>query len=446
MNIRVVISFSIIAIILLIIGFIQSWILMISILNLCLISAIMALGVNIQWGYAGILNAGTMGFVALGGLSVILISNPPVMGAIALGGTKMLIALLIFIINIVLSIYLYKKKHSKVLAFILFIVGFFIARYFYIDASKSIENFNPVTSGYLGGLDMPVIFSWVAGGCFAALAAWVIGRISLNLRFDYLAIATLGISEIIISILKNEEWLSRGVKNVVDIKRPVPYELDIQQASWFRDVVINFMPTDIQSPQMVTQYINDASVIFVKLAYTATFIATLVLLVLLANLALNSPWGRKVRAIRDNEDAASAMGKNVNKQRLQIFILGSVIAGIAGAMLTTYDGQFTPGGYTPLRYTFLIWVMVIVGGAGNNLGSIIGGFLIWIIWIEVEPIGFWIADLFSGSDSIIKQYIIDRAQFFRLIFMGILLLLVMRFMPNGILPEKNKNFITFKGE
>ncbi|MBT4876773.1 MAG: branched-chain amino acid ABC transporter permease, partial [Desulfobacula sp.] len=167
----------------------------------------------------------------------------------------------------------------------------------------------------------------------------------------------------------------------------------------------------------------------------------LLLIIILASLALNSPWGRMVRAIRDNEVAASAMGKNVTQRHLQIFVIGSAIAGVSGAMLATYNGQFTPGSYIPLRYTFLIWVMVIVGGSGNNLGSVVGGFLIWFLWIEAEPVGFWLADLstsFLEKDNYLRQHLLNNAQYIRLIFMGAVLLVVMRFSPDGILPETNK--------
>jgi ABC-type branched-subunit amino acid transport system permease subunit len=138
---------------------------------------------------------------------------------------------------------------------------------------------------------------------------------------------------------------------------------------------------------ILRQILIEASSAFVKIAYAGLFTVVLLIILALCVRALNSPWGRMMRAIRDNEEAAAAMGKDIKARHLQIFVLGSAIIGIAGAMMTTLDGQFTPGTYNPLRFTFLIWVMVIVGGSGNNLGAVLGGFLIWFIWVEAEPAG-----------------------------------------------------------
>ncbi|WP_300457182.1 branched-chain amino acid ABC transporter permease [Desulfobacula sp.] len=446
-TIRVGVTFGTMLLLLLTVGFGQSWSVCLSILNLCLISAIMAMGVNIQWGYAGLFNVGIMGFTALGGLSVVLISKDSVQEAVNAGGMKMLMALIIFSLSIVLSHYFYKRFKSKWMVSATLLAGYIITRYFYLDAAQSIEAINPAFSGYLGGLGLPVLLSWITGGLFAAAAAWLIGKISLGLRTDYLAIATLGISEIIIAIIKNEDWLSRGVKNITAIPRPVPYEIDLQQVDWFKEMVatvyagrLDLLPVSEQASAL-TAYASDASIVLVKLCYSGLFIAVLLLIIFLASLALDSPWGRMIRAIRDNEIAASAMGKNVTKRHLQIFVIGSAIAGVSGAMLVTYNGQFTPGSYIPLRYTFLIWVMVIVGGSGNNLGSVVGGFLIWFLWIEAEPFGFWLADVstsFLDKENSIRQHLLNNAQYIRLIFMGAVLLVVMRFSPDGILPETNK--------
>jgi len=134
------------------------------------------------------------------------------------------------------------------------------------------------------------------------------------------------------------------------------------------------------------------------------------------------------------------MGKNAKSHKhLQIFVIGSAIIGIAGAMLTTLDGQFTPGSYQPLRFTFIIWVMVIVGGSGNNLGSIFGGFFIWFMWIEAEPLSIaFIGLLTNGLDynSPVRMHLIASAPHLRLFIMGSILLLALRFMPQGVIPEK----------
>jgi len=444
---RIILSFGLMILLLLLVGFFQSWALCLTILNLCLISSIMALGVNIQWGYAGIFNVGIMGFAALGGMSVVLVSKNSVHQALQAGGMKMLIALCILVVTIIGALYIHKKFKRKFLVMITLIIGYLITRYFYIDAANLIESINPALTGYLGGLGLPVLFSWIAGGCLAAGAAWIIGKISLGLRTDYLAIATLGISEIILAVIKNEDWIVRGVKNVTTLPRPVPYEIDLQQTVWFQDIIgkfyssaINALPVTDQAAAL-KEYINDSAIIFVKLCYTGLFASVLLFFLILAILALNSPWGRMIRAIRDNETAASALGKNIAQRHLQIFILGSAIVGVAGAMLVTYDGQFTPGSYTPMRFTFLIWVMVIVGGSGNNLGSVIGGFVIWFLWIMAEPVGFWLTDLstsFLDNKNFFRQHLLENAQYIRLIFMGLVLLLVMRFSPDGILPETNK--------
>ena len=178
-----------------------------------------------------------------------------------------------------------------------------------------------------------------------------------------------------------------------------------------------------------------------KLCYMSLFTIVLLVILYLSNKALNSPWGRMMRAIRDNEVSANAMGKDIVRRHLQVFVLGSAVVGIAGAMMTTQDGLFTPGSYQPLRFTFLIWVMVIVGGSGNNLGSILGGFVIWFVWIEAAPFSFFVINLVTSSldpDNSVKIHLLNSASYFRYLIMGATLLLIMRYRPKGILPEKTR--------
>ncbi|TNE66252.1 MAG: branched-chain amino acid ABC transporter permease [Rhodobacteraceae bacterium] len=428
---RAPLYFAAMAALILAVGFLQSWNSALSILNMGLISAIMALGVNLQWGYAGLFNVGVMGFVALGGLAVVLTSMAPVPAAWAAGGGRVLLSLVVGVITIVAAALTFKRLpkgriRGAVIAAIL-IVGLWAYRTLFDPAVAAIEAVNPAVTGYLGGLGLPVLLAWPVGALLAAGAAWLVAKTALGLRSDYLAIATLGIAEIIVAMMKNEDWLSRGVKNVNGLPRPVPYEIDLQQADWFLTLMHKIGMDPVTG-----------SSIFVKLLYAGFFLAVIVIIVTAMELALKSPWGRMMRAIRDNEVAAEAMGKDVTGRHLQIFVLGAAIIGFAGAMMTTLDGQLTPTTYQPLRYTFLVWVMVIVGGSGNNWGAVLGGMLIWFLWVEVEPIGAWIVGLLTSGmeDGALKSGLIERVAYMRYLTMGIILLVVLRFSPRGLLPEK----------
>ena len=431
-NLKIKLLFTLVIFLILITGFLQSWNTALLILNMGLISAIMSLGVNLQWGFAGLFNVGIMGFVALGGLAAVLVSAPPVYESWSVGGVR-IIAAIFFGILVIITIGIWVKKivnkRQKFWgAIFIALAGFFIYRAIFDIGVEAVEAVNPASTGYLGGLGLPILMAWPIGGLLAAGGAWGIGKTALGLRSDYLAIATLGIAEIIIAIIKNEDWLARGVKNVIGLPRPAPYEIDLQQNDKFVSTA-NSIGID-----PVT-----ASTLYVKLIYAGLFSIVLIVIFILAQRALHSPWGRMMRAIRDNEVAAEAMGKNVTGRHLQIFILGSAICGIAGAMMTTLDSQLTPGTYQPLRYTFLIWVMVIVGGSGNNLGAVLGGFIIWFLWVQVEPIGqFLMVILTSGlaNDSTLKLHLMDSVAHMRLLTMGLLLLLVLRFSPRGLIPEK----------
>ncbi|MBE3638601.1 branched-chain amino acid ABC transporter permease [Mangrovicoccus algicola] len=431
MTARTIAMFLLVLLLILLTGFLQSWNTALYILNMGLVSAIMALGLNAQWGFAGLFNVGVMGFVALGGLAAVLVSEPPVPEAWAAGGPRLLLALGTGLATIALVVAVHKRIGKRWLRIattvILACLGFALYRMLFDPARDAIEAVDPATTGFLGGLGLPVLIAWPVGGLFAAGAAWIIGKTALGLRSDYLAIATLGISEIIISILRNEDWLARGVKNVVGIPRPVPYEIDLQQDPGFAGTAAGLGLDPVT-----------ASTLYVKLLYAGLFAIVLVALVVLSQLALNAPWGRMMRAIRDNETAAAAMGKDVTRRHLQVFILGSAVCGLAGAMMTTLDGQLTPGTYQPLRFTFLVWVMVIVGGSGNTLGGVLGGFLVFFLWVQVEPLGQALMQVLTLPlpDGALKGHLLESAAQMRLLTMGVVMLLVLRFAPRGLLPER----------
>jgi len=447
---NVIAAYSIMIILIILVGIFQSWSIALTILNYCLISAVMTMGANIQWGYAGLINFGIMGYTALGGLAVVLVSVSPVGEAWRVGGLNMMVCLGL-IVTIVLSVRhvlkkIEKSKKRNYLIAAIIVIGLLLLRFISAPAIESIESVEPAKTGYLGGLGMPVLFSWIVGGLFAGGLAYIIGKIALGLRADYLAIATLLIAEIVVHIIKHEEWLARGVKNVIGLKRPAPYEIDLQTSPWFINLVEKFHSSKLElinsiseKQDVLKQLVIEASSVYVKLCFTGLFLTVVIILLILTQKALYSPWGRKMRAIRDNEEAASAMGKNIVKEHLLIFILGSAVVGIAGAMMVTNDGLFTPGSYRPMRYTFVIWVMVIVGGTGNNFGAILGGFAVWFLWVQAAPIALFIINLLTShlpETNEIKIHLINSAPYFRFLMVGIGLLVIMRYRPRGILPEK----------
>jgi len=447
---NIITAYSIMLFLIILVGIFQSWSTALTILNYCLISAVMTMGANIQWGYAGLINFGIMGYTALGGLAVVLVSVAPVPEAWSAGGINMLLSLFL-IIGIVISVkFILKKfrdkKYKNYLIALSIILGVILIRIVSSPGIEAIESVDPAKTGFLGGLGLPVLFSWIAGGLLAAGLAFIVGKIALGLRADYLAIATLLIAEIVVSIVKHEDWLARGVKNVIGLKRPVPYEIDLQNSPWFINLVeklnqgkLNLINSVSEQKDVLNQLVIDASSVYVKLCMTGLFLSVVIILLITTQKALNSPWGRKMRAIRDNEEAAGAMGKNVVKEHLLIFILGSAIVGLAGAMMVTNDGLFTPGSYRPMRYTFVIWVMVIVGGTGNNFGAILGGFVVWFLWVEAGPMALFLINFFTthlSDTNAFKVHLIESAPYFRFLIIGIGLLLMMRYRPKGLIPEK----------
>ena len=203
----VILAYSIMLGLIILVGFLQSWSIALSILCFCLISAVMTMGANIQWGYAGLINFGIMGYTALGGLAAVLVSAPPVKEAWQVGGLNMIlcvfvIAAIVFSIRVILKKFEKSNKRNYGIAFLI-IIGLIFLRLIAGPATHSIEAISPATTGFLGGMGLPIMFSWIVGAFFAGALAYIIGKIALGLRADYLAIATLLISEIVIAVIKH---------------------------------------------------------------------------------------------------------------------------------------------------------------------------------------------------------------------------------------------------
>ncbi|MCK5921475.1 MAG: branched-chain amino acid ABC transporter permease, partial [Methylococcales bacterium] len=270
---------------------------------------LIALGLSIQWGYAGLFNAGIMGFIALAGFVSMLVSYP-VNDAFwqstqvgELGGVLLKLALGIAAIWALRKI---RWLDSRIkLRRLILIVVFTVTYLSFMHGLEPVAQQIEKTAGFVGGFGLPVWVGWLSGGIAAGILAWFVGHICLGLRSDYLAIATLGIAEIIKAILKNADWLTRGTLTVSPVPWPVPTPGEI-----------GFVAS--------------------RAMYLAIMAVLIAIVFWLLQRAYAAPWGRMIRAIRDNELSSAAMGKNVNGRRLEVFIIGSVLMGIGGAALVTF--------------------------------------------------------------------------------------------------------------
>ncbi len=266
-----------------------------------------------------------------------------------------------------------------------------IAGFFAVGAYTSAILTGVPAAGRVGGFEWPLLAGWAAAMAAAALIAWPIGKVCLRFRSDYLAIATIGVAEIIRLVIRTEGWLTGGVRGVTGVPRP------------FGD--LDYMPS--------------------QLAYLALVAVLVVAAYLLVERQLKAPWGRMMRAIRDNEHAAAAMGKDVAARRLQAFVFGSALMGLAGALFVHFNRSITPEAIDPMIATFLIWIMLILGGAGNNRGALLGAALIWLVWSVSELL----------TDRLPTEIAI-QAKYVRVFLIGLTLQLVLRFRPAGLLPER----------
>jgi branched-chain amino acid transport system permease protein len=381
------------------------------------------MGLNIQWGYGGLFNFGIMGFLMLGGYAVTAIGYPVNAAFWQSDGPMMLgRALLAGAAGIALVVgahWLWRNRLKGRLGGALTVFAWIFAYGLYrsqIDpAATYIESDGG--GGWIGGLGLHPLLGWAFGGVLAGAAAYVVGRIALGLRTDYLAIATIGISEIIRALLKNADWLTRGTLTVSPIPWPTPIPQDFQ--SWGVSIADSFVYSRI-GLLIVVALVLLVALFFVQRAY-------------------DGPWGRMMRSIRDNHIAAASMGKNVKRRQIEIFVLGSVLMGIGGAIVTTIAQIYDPGAYQPINNTFFLWVALIVGGAGNNFGAILGALLIYVSWVVSDPLSQYlfrsVSDFAVGMGWGAIPELEVRASQMRVFLLGVVIIVSLRWAPRGLLPE-----------
>ena len=247
------------------------------------------------------------------------------------------------------------------------------------------------SNAHLGGFGLPFFVGILVAALVAGLVGLAIALITVNLRTDYLAIATIGIAEIIRLGLKNADGVTNGVRGIWSIPRPFDRTAGVtQEILYFLTVLV-----------------------FLSAIYWAMERARI------------SPWGRVLRALRENELATMAAGKNVTRFRLQAFVIGAMIMGIGGALYAHYVRFISPEAFNPLQATFIIWVMLIAGGSGNNKGAVLGAFAIWGIWTATQHL----------ASTLPTEWAVRVAPA-RILLIGVLLQVILLTRPAGLLPER----------
>jgi len=306
--------------------------------SIAIIFAVLALGFNLQWGYTGLFNAGIAGFYLVGAYTMAIAITAPA-PPIVIGGI-------------------------------------------------------PVYPGHLGGYSLPL----AAGAILAMLASGTVAAVialpALRLRADYLAIATLAFASILQIFANNLQSVTGGAIGITGIPKPIAFQT--ADAPFLNAITI----------------VGIGSAILLFLLFLLQFMA-------------ESPWGRVLRAVREDEEATMALGKNTFNYKLQAFALGGSLMGLAGALFAVTLGYVSPSSSFAPAVTFSVWVMVIVGGSGNNRGAIVGAFLIYgLEWLSVQLKDYVPIALAAGFLSI--RFALIVIGFIAAVSVGLLILLSWR--------------------
>ncbi len=268
-----------------------------------------------------------------------------------------------------------------------------IAGFFAVGAYASAIVTTQASDKHLGGFGLPIPLGLLAAAIVAGAAGWAVAKICVRLKSDYLAMASIGIAEILRLVIVNESWLTNGSLGISGIPRPLD--------GWVAG--------------------RGADVVFLA----SVWIVVLIVYVLSRRLH-DSPWGRTLRAIRDNEQSARAAGKDIEWFKLQTFVIGCAIMGVAGGLSAHYFKFLSPSATEPLLVTFLVWVMLMAGGSGNNRGAVAGALGIWAIWSATE--------IFTNR---LPPEIATRSSYIRMLLIGLLLQFVLQKFRSGLIPERS---------
>ncbi len=274
----------------------------------------------------------------------------------------------------------------------LFNVG--VAGFVAVGAYTSAILTTPDAPDRLGGFGLPIAVGWIGAALISAALSWAVGAMTIRLRADYLAIATFGVAVTVQLALLNLQPLTGGAFGIGFIPRPFG---------------------DLQGDALAFGLLN-------CLLMAAVVFAIYLLLEHLAR----SPWGRVLRAIREDETAAEALGKKPVRFRLQAFTIGGAVMGLAGAAQAHFIGFIAPENYLPIL-TFQVWAMLIVGGAGNTRGAIAGAVIVWGLWaLSAAAVSAFVAPETQAQAAALQ-----------IMAIGIGLCLMLLFRPRGMIGERS---------
>lgn len=268
------------------------------------------------------------------------------------------------------------------------LMNFGIGAFYFVGAYTSALLTTSASPDYVGGFGLPFIVGLLGAVVLSGLLAYVLAFPALRLRGGFFAISMLAISETIRLIVKNEKWLTNGVWGIRGIPQPLRNLVGADLSEWI---------------------------------YLGIAAALLFIFYRLSEVGVRSPWGRMLNAVREDEKMAEMSGKDSWNVKMQSFVFGSMIMGVSGALYAHYIGFISPSSFTPLMSTFIVWLMILLGGTGSNKGVILGAFVVWGVWIGSE---FLIGVLPSGITS--------KAGFVRMLLMGILLDTILLIRPQGL--------------
>ncbi|MER8424737.1 branched-chain amino acid ABC transporter permease [Mesorhizobium sp. M1403] len=282
----------------------------------------------------------------------------------------------------------------------LFNVG--VAGFVAIGAYTSALLTTPDDAARLGGFDLPILVGWLGAMLVGGVAAAITGIATLRLRSDYLAITTFGVAVVVQLVALNAQKLTGGPFGIGFIPRP------------FGGLAETPLLFNLSNLAVVS-------------------VVTLIVYLALEHLS-RSPWGRVLKALREDERAAISLGKSARFYRVQAFAVGGAFMALAGALQAHFTGFIAPDNYLP-ALTFQVWVMLIVGGSGSNIGAVIGSILVWAIWAGS---GALTSVLFSPEQQ-------ARAASLQIVAIGVMLCVILLVRPNGLFGDRPRRASFGKG-